>query len=83
MMASLQALRSGFHQSVLNIHLRSQGPEALQVLINGAASYVAPSRKNYFRMFILSQERSQKVIGAPDLLHRLIFHYKIVDISGI
>ena len=66
-----------------DLNIRSKRTEALQMLVDGPAPYVASARKRNLRMLILPKQRSQKIIRRSDLLDIIVLYVNTVDILPV
>ena len=73
-MSPPQVVRGSHNGSVDNADFGSQGPEALQMLVDGTAADVAAPGQRYLRLLILAEQSSQQIIGSPDFLDKFIVH---------
>ena len=71
-MLSYQLCSLGNDLSVFDLHVRSQGTEPFEMLVDGTAADIAASGKRHFRALIFSKKSSQKIVGCPDLLDIVI-----------
>ena len=69
--------------SMPDLHICSQSPEALKMLVDRPASDITSSRKRNLRMLILPKQCSQKIIRCPDLLNIIVFNIYTVDVLSI
>ena len=82
-MAAAKMLRMGLDQSMLNLHLRTQGTESLNVLVDGTTADITSAGKCHFRMLVFAKQSTDQIIGRSDLLDIFIFYYKFTDIGCI
>ena len=82
-MAAAKMLRMGLDQSMLDLHLRTQGTESLDVLVNGTTADITAAGKCHLRMLIFSQKSTDQIIGSSDLLDIFIFYYQFTDIGCV
>ena len=81
-MTAAKMLRMGLDQSMLDLHLRTQGTESLDVLVNGTTADITAAGKCHLRMLIFSQKSTDQIIGGSDLLDIFIFYYKFNEGQG-
>ncbi len=78
-MGAAKLLSLGVYQAVAEIHLGTEGPEALEVKIDGAAADDTATGKGHLGFLVLAQERTQQVVGGANLLHILVIQNQAVD----
>ena len=82
-MLAHQTVCFGHNLSILNVHIRAQSTESLDMLIYRPAANIASARKCNFRPLILSKQGAQKIIGCADLLDVVVFYVNIVNTLSI
>ncbi len=50
------------YHTVLYLHCRAQGPEALHMLVYGSAADIAASRQRYLRVSFFAEERAEQIV---------------------
>ena len=63
---------SGLYTAVPDLYLRTEGPEALDVLVDRTGTDRTAARKRNIRHVMLAQQCADKVVGCPDLPDVLI-----------
>ena len=71
------------HCPALDLHIRSQRPKSLYMLVNGTASDIAASRKRNLGALIFTQQSAYKVIRGADPTNVFIIHRYLSYISRI
>ncbi len=61
-MVPRKLLRLGIYHTEADVHIRSQSPEALRMLLDRPASDIASARKGNLRTSALTQKRTDKII---------------------
>ena len=82
-MCSSQMLCFCHDLAVLNIHIRTQCAESLQMLIDRSASDIASARQSHFCSLVLSKHRTQKIVRCSDLLDIIIFYIKVCNCASV
>ena len=73
----------GFHDAVFDAHVRAQGPEAFDVLVDGALANGAAAGEGDGCLLIAAQQSAQQVIGRPQGAHHIKGDLAILDTPGI
>ena len=72
------------NKAALGVHLHAQGPEALQVLVDGAgAAEVAASGQRHVRPAEAAQQRAQHVVGGAAAAGQLVGHAAIAEPGAV
>ena len=79
---------SGLYTAVPNLYLRTEGPEALDVLVDRTGTDGTAARKRNIGHVVLAQQRADKVVGCPDLPDVLVvdgyaLHVRGADLRGM
>ena len=82
-MAAAKMLRMGLDQTMLDLHIRTQGAESLDVLVDGTTADITSAGKCHFCMLVFAKQSSDQIIGRSDLLDIFIFYYKFTDIGCV
>ena len=73
----------GMNEAALYHHLGTQGGKALDVLIDGAHTEVAPAGHGDFRLTEAAQQGADQVVGGADFAGQLIAGPGGVDMAGV
>ena len=63
--------------AVLDLHLRAQRAEALDMLIDRTASDLTAARQYNFRLLVLAQKSAYQIVGRPDLSYIFIIYQQV------
>ena len=69
----------GAHKAVFHFHVRPQGPQTLQVLVDGSAAEVTAAGQRHFCLAKTPQKRAKQVIAGTDFTPGLIGHRAVMD----
>src|SRR5699024_8421115 len=74
----------GHDKAPLGVHLGSQGPEALQVLVDGTgAAEVAAAGEGHIRQAEPAQQSPQHVVGRPAAAGGLVGNPAVAELGGV
>ena len=62
----------GHDTAVPDLHIGAQGPEALQMLVNGPGADGTAAGQRHTGLLVLAEQRSDKVVGCPDPPDKLV-----------
>ena len=78
---ALQAVGPGLQGHIVLglLHLRAQGQEALDVLVDGAGGKAAPAGQRHMGPAEAAEQRAHEIIAGADLLHQVLVGLGAVD----
>ena len=79
-MIATQCIGLGNDQTMGNVHICPQRPEAFQMLIDGTAADITASRKRHLGLFIFAQQRAQQIIRCSDFFNIVTVYNQIMDL---
>ena len=82
-MTPLQGLRFRDDQAMFDTHVCPQRLKSLDVLVDWTASDVTAAGKSHFRLPVLSEKRSQQIVGGTDLLDIIVLDHEVMNLSSV